>query len=101
MRSTRKRSCRALWCSASALFARTPEMCGICGYVGIREDGLLEAMTDALIHRGPDSAGYFKRDDVGLGHRRLSIIDVAGGHQPIENEDGSLVLICNGEIYNY
>src|SRR5262249_32473442 len=76
-------------------------MCGICGYVGIREDGLLEAMTDALIHRGPDSAGYFRRDDVGLGHRRLSIIDVAGGHQPLENEDGSLVLICNGEIYNY
>ena len=76
-------------------------MCGICGYAGISEDGLLEAMTDALIHRGPDSAGYFKHDDVGLGHRRLSIIDVAGGHQPLENEDGSLVLICNGEIYNY
>ena len=76
-------------------------MCGICGYIGIREDGLLEAMTTSLTHRGPDSAGYFQHGDVGLGHRRLSIIDVAGGHQPIENEDQSLLLICNGEIYNY
>lgn len=76
-------------------------MCGICGYIGIREDGLLERMTDAMSHRGPDSAGYFENGDVGLGHRRLSIIDVAGGQQPLENEDGSLVLICNGEIYNY
>jgi asparagine synthase (glutamine-hydrolysing) len=76
-------------------------MCGICGYVGARQDGLLERMTAALSHRGPDSAGYFVGDGVGLGHRRLSIIDVAGGQQPIENEDGSVVLICNGEVYNY
>jgi asparagine synthase (glutamine-hydrolysing) len=76
-------------------------MCGICGYIGGREDGLIESMTAALTHRGPDSAGYFQREDMALGHRRLSIIDVAGGQQPIENEDHSLVLICNGEIYNY
>ncbi len=76
-------------------------MCGICGYTGIQEDGLLESMTESLRHRGPDSAGYFAREDVGLGHRRLSIIDVAGGAQPIENEDGSLVLVYNGEVYNY
>lgn len=76
-------------------------MCGICGYIGINEDGLLESMTAALTHRGPDGVGYFQSGDVGLGHRRLSIIDVAGGQQPIENEDGSLVIICNGEIYNY
>jgi len=76
-------------------------MCGICGFVGIREDGLLERMTDALRHRGPDGVGYFSIDDVGLGHRRLSIIDVAGGRQPIENEDGSLALVHNGEIYNH
>ncbi|HEY7915035.1 MAG TPA: asparagine synthase (glutamine-hydrolyzing) [Blastocatellia bacterium] len=76
-------------------------MCGICGYTGIEEDGLLESMTAALTHRGPDGSGYFRSQDVGLGHRRLSIIDVAGGQQPIENEDGSLVIICNGEIYNY
>ncbi|MGE0126722.1 MAG: asparagine synthase (glutamine-hydrolyzing) [Blastocatellales bacterium] len=76
-------------------------MCGICGYIGVVEDGLLESMTAALSHRGPDSAGYFRADGAGLGHRRLSIIDVEGGQQPIENEDGSLVVICNGEIYNY
>ena len=76
-------------------------MCGICGFVGIREDGLLERMTTSLSHRGPDGCGYFHCGDVGLGHRRLSIIDVEGGRQPIENEDGSLVLIFNGEIYNY
>jgi asparagine synthase (glutamine-hydrolysing) len=76
-------------------------MCGICGFVGIREDGLLARMTTALEHRGPDGHGYFECGDVGLGHRRLSIIDLEGGRQPIENEDGSLVLIFNGEIYNY
>ncbi|MHC4630824.1 MAG: asparagine synthase (glutamine-hydrolyzing) [Planctomycetota bacterium] len=76
-------------------------MCGICGYIGIKEEGLLKKMTETLTHRGPDNVGYFQNGDVGLGHRRLSIIDVAGGRQPIENEDGSLVLICNGEIYNY
>jgi asparagine synthase (glutamine-hydrolysing) len=76
-------------------------MCGICGYVGFAENGLIESMTAALTHRGPDSAGYFQTADVALGHRRLSIIDVAGGQQPMENEDNSLVLICNGEIYNF
>ena len=76
-------------------------MCGIAGFVGIRERGLLQRMTDTLRHRGPDGDGYFCADGVGLGHRRLSIIDVAGGRQPIENEDGSLVLIHNGEIYNH
>ena len=76
-------------------------MCGICGFIGIREDGLLERMTTSMSHRGPDGCGYFQCGEVGLGHRRLSIIDVEGGRQPIENEDGSLVLIFNGEIYNY
>jgi asparagine synthase (glutamine-hydrolysing) len=76
-------------------------MCGICGYIGVNEEHLLEEMTEVLSHRGPDGVGYFETAGVGLGHRRLSIIDVAGGQQPIENEDGSLVLICNGEVYNY
>jgi asparagine synthase (glutamine-hydrolysing) len=76
-------------------------VCGICGFVGLRDEGLLEQMTDALAHRGPDGTGYFRFEDVGLGHRRLSIIDVAGGRQPLYNEDSSIVLICNGEIYNY
>ena len=62
---------------------------------------LLTRMTDKLVHRGPDSAGYFVDHSVALGFRRLSIIDLESGDQPIYNEDGSLVLMCNGEIFNY
>jgi asparagine synthase (glutamine-hydrolysing) len=58
-------------------------------------------MTTSLRHRGPDSFGYLRHEDVGLGHARLSIIDVAGGQQPIENEDASLAVIQNGEFYNF
>lgn len=76
-------------------------MCGICGYVGIHEPGLLRSMTEAIAHRGPDGQGCFAEEGIGLGHRRLSIIDVAGGQQPIFNEDRSVVLIANGEIYNH
>lgn len=76
-------------------------MCGICGYIGIDEEGLLEKMTDALLHRGPDNAGYYSEAGVGLGHRRLSIIDIAGGDQPIYNENKSLLIIYNGEIFNF
>jgi len=81
-------------------------MCGIAGFVDLRGERRVERetlvrMADALRHRGPDSCGYFTEGDVGLGFRRLSIIDVEGGDQPIFNEDGSLVLICNGEIYNH
>jgi asparagine synthase (glutamine-hydrolysing) len=76
-------------------------MCGITGYAGFDEPGLVEAMTAALAHRGPDDCGFYRGEEVALGHRRLSIIDVAGGHQPIENEDGTLVVIANGEVYNY
>ena len=57
-------------------------------------------MTDALTHRGPDGVGYYQDESVALGHRRLSIIDIEGGRQPISNEDGTLQLVCNGEIYN-
>ena len=76
-------------------------MCGICGFVGISEPGLLGRMTASISHRGPDDDGFYEAEGVGLGMRRLSIIDLAGGHQPIENEDGSLVIVFNGEIYNY
>lgn len=76
-------------------------MCGICGYTGFRDPQLLKAMTASLRHRGPDSFGFLHHEDVGLGHARLSIIDVAGGQQPIENEDGSLAVIHNGEFYNF
>jgi asparagine synthase (glutamine-hydrolysing) len=63
--------------------------------------GILERMRDALTHRGPDDAGSFREGNVGLGIRRLSIIDVEAGHQPILTKDGSLAIVFNGEIYNY
>ena len=58
-------------------------------------------MNDAVIHRGPDDHGLFLDDCVGLGHRRLSIIDIEGGRQPIFNEDGTICVVFNGEIFNY
>jgi asparagine synthase (glutamine-hydrolysing) len=81
-------------------------MCGIAGYVGgerSRERSLadLRRMCDAITHRGPDDAGYHVSPGVALGMRRLSIIDLAGGHQPIGNEDSSVQIVFNGEIYNY
>ena len=76
-------------------------MCGICGYIGIERDGLIVQMTEALQHRGPDDCGYFKSDKIRLGHRRLSVIDVVDGGQPMTTPDGSLVIVYNGEIYNY
>src|SRR6185369_12602915 len=81
-------------------------MCGFAGYINLRKNArvemaTLQRMTETLVHRGPDSSGYFVSDDVGLGFRRLSIIDPAGGDQPLYNEDESIVLVCNGEIYNY
>jgi asparagine synthase (glutamine-hydrolysing) len=81
-------------------------MCGICGIVNFNatdpvDRHVLERMTTAQAHRGPDDYGYFVHNNVGLGHRRLSIIDLSGGKQPIFNEDGSVVVVFNGEIYNY
>jgi asparagine synthase (glutamine-hydrolysing) len=80
-------------------------MCGIAGYV---EDsthaaapGLLEQMCDTIQHRGPDGFGYFRKGPVALGHRRLSIIDLSGGAQPLGNEDDRVQVVFNGEIYNY
>lgn len=77
-------------------------MCGICGYVGIADDGrLLADMTDSILHRGPDEHGGFREADAGLGMTRLCIIDIKGGQQPIFNEDESLAIVFNGEIYNF
>jgi len=76
-------------------------MCGICGFAGFEEPGLIESMTESLHHRGPDDFGFHKARGVSLGHRRLSIIDLEGGHQPIESPDGALAIVFNGEIYNY
>jgi asparagine synthase (glutamine-hydrolysing) len=76
-------------------------MCGICGF-NYRDAELLARMSSSLAHRGPDDEGTFADDHVSLGHRRLSIIDVsARGRQPMTSEDGSLVLIYNGEVYNF
>ena len=63
--------------------------------------GVLERMRDVITHRGPDDAGVYVDGRVGLGHRRLSIVDVAAGHQPMTNEDGALQVVYNGEIYNH
>jgi asparagine synthase (glutamine-hydrolysing) len=79
-------------------------MCGICGIAsraGSPHPGRLAAMSASLVHRGPDSGGEYLDGPVALGARRLSIIDLAGGDQPIKNEDGSCVVVQNGEIYNY
>ncbi len=77
-------------------------MCGIAGFAGWDADGAeLARMCDAIRHRGPDDEGLRAVEGVGLGMRRLSIIDVAGGHQPIANEDGSVHVVFNGEIYNH
>ncbi len=80
-------------------------MCGICGIFNQSGDPVdrisLERMTKAFAHRGPDGEGHFLDGEVGLGHRRLSIIDVDGGAQPISNEDGTLHIVFNGEIYNF
>ncbi|OLB60622.1 MAG: asparagine synthase (glutamine-hydrolyzing) [Acidobacteria bacterium 13_2_20CM_2_66_4] len=80
-------------------------MCGITGkfsYGGAPIDPeLLTAMTDAVTHRGPDAAGYYLGDGIGLGHRRLSIIDLSTGDQPLTNEDRTVWVVFNGEIYNF
>ncbi len=78
-------------------------MCGIVGFTGAPEnkEEIIKAMSDSIIHRGPDSFGTYSDDCVTLGFRRLSIIDLSDGAQPIFNEDGSVVVVFNGEIYNY
>src|SRR3989454_8652290 len=83
-------------------------MCGIAGFAGWTPDGgiagaskTVRAMCDAIAHRGPDDDGYFVAPGIALGMRRLSIIDVSGGQQPISNEDGSITVVFNGEIYNH
>src|SRR5713101_9858216 len=81
-------------------------MCGICGQFNfgtqapvVRQD--VEAMTRTMVHRGPDDEGYLFSGPLGLGFRRLSIIDLAGGHQPMSNAEETVWVIFNGEIYNF
>jgi asparagine synthase (glutamine-hydrolysing) len=82
-------------------------MCGIAGYVNTRSAAatgglaVLSRMTDVIQHRGPDDSGFFQDSGVFLGHRRLSIIDLSAGHQPMANEDGTVNIVYNGEIFNH
>ncbi len=78
-------------------------MCGICGFTGEidNKDKIIKEMTNLITHRGPDSSGFFTDENIAMGFRRLSIIDLNQGNQPIFNEDKTLVLTFNGEIYNY
>ena len=68
---------------------------------GRADRNILKAMTDSLVHRGPDDCGYYHEPQLGLGFRRLAIVDLAGGNQPLYNEDRSIVIVCNGEIFNF
>ena len=81
-------------------------MCGIAGIFDYRgraviDRTLLRRMTDILSHRGPDGDGYHIEPGIGLGHRRLAIVDLATGDQPLFNEDGTICVVYNGEIYNF
>src|SRR5262245_31820555 len=77
-------------------------MCGIVGMVGdVLPESVTQAMNDAIVHRGPDDQGFFRDAHAVIGMRRLSIIDLAGGHQPVHNEDQTVQCVFNGEIYNY
>ena len=76
-------------------------MCGIAGCFGIRDEKTINRMLDALPHRGPNDRGLHIHKDTVFGHTRLSIVDVAKGHQPILANGGRTGIICNGEIYNF
>src|SRR5262245_48839640 len=105
LRWYRRTSARTAWLLNEPSM-RVRFMCGICGIVNFNasepvDRGLVDRMSSAQAHRGPDDHGSFVEDNAGLGHRRLSIIDLGGGKQPIFNEDRSVVVVFNGEIYNY
>src|SRR5205809_2744131 len=81
-------------------------MCGIAGFFGFdlsaeRTDAVLRSMCDAIRHRGPDDEGYFAEPGIGLGMRRLSIVDLVTGHQPMSAAGGRFQIVFNGEIYNH
>jgi len=76
-------------------------MCGICGYVGPEQGGLLRRMAERIRHRGPDAEGVIDHEEVHLASRRLRVVDIEGGDQPIFNEDRSVGIVFNGEIYNH
>src|SRR3989440_12161181 len=105
-RSARRRSCSCVpKCTSAGYAAPTPpRMCGICGIAASRGRADLDrvaAMSAALVHRGPDSFGEYVDGAVAIAARRLSIIDLETGDQPIASEDGDVHVVQNGEIYNY
>src|SRR5271169_16184 len=96
----------AIGSSRKLLTGSEAQVCGICGKLMFDREAqvspaLLRAMLDTIRHRGPDDEGVYTAPQVGLGHRRLSIIDLSTGHQPLSNEDGTVWIVFNGEIYNY
>ncbi len=76
-------------------------MCGICGFVGFEDQNLIKKMCDIIAHRGPDDVGFYTDKNVCLGNRKLAVIDLAGGHQPLSNEDETIWIVYNGEVYNF
>ena len=81
-------------------------MCGISGFFHFQKDipaeaDVIKRMTDVISHRGPDGDGFYVKQNIALGHRRLAIIDLSTGHQPMYSDDKKIVLVFNGEIYNY
>jgi asparagine synthase (glutamine-hydrolysing) len=81
-------------------------MCGICGQFNFKTQipvkfDTIKGMTDSIVHRGPDDEGFYLKGPLGLGFRRLSIIDLQGGHQPMADHDRNVWLVFNGEIYNF
>ena len=76
-------------------------MCGICGFYGLNDKELLKRMSHIMTYRGPDDNGFFIDNNIGIANQRLSIIDLKTGHQPIHNEDESIWITFNGEIYNF
>ena len=81
-------------------------MCGITGILDLQgnrniDQKLIESMRDSLLHRGPDEAGTFQQEGIAMAHRRLSIIDIKSGQQPLSTPDGKVTIVFNGEIYNF
>ena len=76
-------------------------MCGFCGFINKKDKSYIKKMNDAIAHRGPDDESYYTDDFIAMGFRRLSIIDLKGGRQPISNEDDTMIITFNGEIYNF